>query len=303
MHKISNIKILIVVGIAALAVLIFSTAIRSCSNEKIVLAKVSHVLAETNQTISFADSTKGAHEWLWEFGNGDKLSSPRGQYQYREAGKYQIRLTVNNEREKYFLIEVKDPVDTESENSIISIYAPSKAMQNELVIFKGIGNAEKWRWEFGETGMVDSREKKTLYAYSQPGLYDVLLSTETTKYPIRHQIEVIAQYQENDTTDVLSLIGLDIKDNLQAIALGKSFNLHYNKILNKYLCQDANTLVVINNNKYNDFYSYCQGLKIVGKTNHTIIENVLVDLDKANNTCIDKITVIQYDSNQQIQKP
>lgn len=114
---------------------------------------------------------------------------------------------------------------------------------------------------------------------------------------------MIAQYQENDTTDVLSLIGLDIKENLQAIALGKSFNLHYNKILNKYLCQDANTLVVINNNKYNDFYSYCQGLKIVGKANKTIIENVLVDLDKENNTCIDKITVIQYDSNQQIQKP
>ncbi len=299
MYRLLNIKILIVVSIIIVAIVVFSISIKSCSNEKMILAKVSHVIVTPNTPISFADSTKGAYSWLWEFGNGDKVSEPCGQYSFSQPGKYQIRLTINNEKEKFFLIEVKNQESDDSQDPLIKINAPVTAMQNEMIVFKGEGNAEKWRWEFGESGMIDSREKKTLYAYSQAGIYDILLSTETTKYPIRHQIEIIPQYQENDTTDVLSLIGQEIKENLQAIIDGRSFNGHYNKILKKYLCNDANTIVVTNNNKYNDFYSYCQGLKIIGKANRTIIENVLVDLDEMNNSCINRITVIQYDAKKQ----
>lgn len=68
---------------------------------------------------------------------------------------------------------------------------------------------------------MDSREQNPLYAYSEPGRYEVLLTTEETQYPVRHTIEVLPQYAENDSTDVLVVIGNDIREHLQAIVDGK----------------------------------------------------------------------------------
>lgn len=298
MHRLLNFRILIVIAVTIASIFAFSALIRSCSDEQDIRAKVSHVALNCNEPLAFADSTKHAQKWLWEFGNGDKTSSQSGEYRYTQPGKYQIRLTVNDKYQRYFLVEVRKPKSEEEIANLIRINAPESAMQNELIVFKAEGESEQWRWEFGETGMIDSRDKKTLYAYSEPGIYNILLSTEKTKYPIQQQIEILPQYHPNDTTDVVSLIGNEIKENLQAIVDGQSFNKHYNKILNKFLCENAHTPVVINNNKYNDFYSYCQGLKIIGRSHLTMIENVLVDLDETN-SCIKKLTVIQYDTKEQ----
>ncbi len=296
MYRLLNIKILIVVGCVIGSVFLFSLTMSSFSPDKMVLASVSDVLVEPNELVSFSDSTAGADSWLWEFGNGDQSTERSGGYRFVEPGTYQIRLTINDELEKRFIIEVRNNPHSSEKKMLIEISAPEKVIQNEKVVFKGIGLAEKWRWEFGESGVIDSRDKQAIYSYSQPGIYSVKLSTETTKYPILHIIEVTPHYQENDTTDVLSQIGQDIKRNLQAIVAGRSFNKHYNYILSTFLCKKPNTLVVINNNTYNDFYSYCQGLRIIGKSNKTIIENVLLDLDPENESCIKQLNVIQYDS-------
>ncbi len=300
MYRLFNLKTLLIAIVAVVSVFAFTSLLKRCSKEQVIMAKISNVVIDCNEALIFKDSTSNANQWLWEFGNGDKLSNQSGEYYYTQPGKYRIRLTVDGRYQKFFLIEVKKKANEEFSSNIIKINAPSSALQNELIVFKGEGEGEQWRWEFGESGMIDSRDQKTLYAYKEPGLYNVLLSNEKTKYPIRHQIEILPQYQQNDTTDVMSLIGMEIKENLQAIVDGQSFNRHYNKILRKFLCENAHTPVVINNNKFNDFYSYCQGLKIIGRSNRTIIENVLVDLDN-NNTCIKKLTIIQYDTkNQQL---
>ena len=98
----------------------------------------------------------------------------------------------------------------------------------------------------------------------------------------------------NDSTDVFVLIGNDIKEKLQAIVDGKPFNSNYNYIMSKYLCNNSETLVIINNTKRNDFYSYCQGLKIIGREK-TIIDNVTVDVDTQTGECVRQLTVTQYD--------
>ena len=95
--------------------------------------------------------------------------------------------------------------------------APATAFQGEIVSFKGYGPSKEWRWQFGESGIVDSREQNPLYAYTEPGIYEVLLTTENTQYPVRHTIEILPQYTENDSTDVLVIIGNDIREHLQAI--------------------------------------------------------------------------------------
>lgn len=266
--------------------------IRSCVYNKEVRAGVAPLDIELGASVSFADSTQGARHWLWEFGNDESSSLQKGTHVFSTPGKYQIRLTVNGELQKKFLVTVRPPVK-DNKDELVRIIAPQTALQGEYITFRGEGSSQEWRWEFGESGKVDAHERTTIYRYELPGKYTVSLRTEETKYPVLHNIEILAQYSENDSTDVSSIIGNDIKEKLQAIVDQKPFNINYNYILKKYLCSDPNTLVVVNNNKKNDFYSYCQGLKIIGRKKVTI-ENVLVSME-AYEECISKIFVIQTD--------
>lgn len=138
-------------------------------------------------------------------------------------------------------------------------------------------------------------EQNPLYAYTEPGIYEVLLTTENTQYPVRHTIEILPQYTENDSTDVLVIIGNDIREHLQAIVDGKPFNTHYNYILKKYLCGNPDIAVTVNNSKKNDFYSYCQGLKIIARRK-TLIDEVFVDMgDNLSNECVMQLMVTQHE--------
>ena len=104
-----------------------------------------------------------------------------------------------------------------------------------------------------------------------------------------------SQYTENDSTDVLVIIGNDIREHLQAIVDGKPFNTHYNYILKKYLCGNPDIAVTVNNSKKNDFYSYRQGLKIIARRK-TLIDEVFVDMgDNLNNECVMQLMVTQHE--------
>lgn len=269
--------------------------IRSCVFHKEVRARISPLDMEFGTLVSFADSTRGADQWLWEFGNGESSSLQRGEYTFPKPGKYRVRLTINEDLEKKFIVNVRSTQKT-GDQELVKIIAPTTAIQGEYITFRGEGPSREWRWEFGETGKVDAHEKTTIYKYELPGQYTVALRTEETKYPVLHTIDITPQYSDTDSTDVASIIGNDIKEKLQAIVDQKPFNSNYNYILRKYLCGDPNTLVVINNNKKNDFYSYCQGLKIIGRKK-VVIDNVLINLESSGESCINKLIVIQTDLN------
>ena len=290
MAKIRNSQLYIIISAAILCALV-AFGIRYFFGKKEVRAFISSSEIYRGESISYTDSTYNANDWLWEFGNGDVSHEKKGEYMYPASGMYQIRLTVNNALQKEFTVNVRPPVQL-SNDSLIKIDAPSVAIQNEYVTFKGIGLSKQWRWSFGETGIIDSREKTAIYAYSQPGIYEVEVTTEDTKYPITHTIEIYPQYMEEDSTDVLTLVGSDIREKLQAIVDGKPFNQNYNYIMTKYLCNNPNVLVMINNDKRNDFYSYCQGLKIIGRKITTIVEVVVVP-DEAKPQCLQKLHVTQ----------
>jgi FOG: PKD repeat len=240
----------------------------------------------------FSDSTSLSENWLWEFGNGDYSTERTGTYKFPETGRYQVRLKVNNELEKNFLVRVRPKTNDEHNEHLIRINAPSSAMQGEYILFSGEGNDRDWRWEFGESGIVDSREKTPIYAYDNHGVYFVRLSTEKTQYPVTHRIEIFPKYMESDSTDVMVIAGNDIKEKLQNIANGKPFNPNYNHILKTYLCNKPNILVTVNNTKRNDFYSYCQGLRLTGRG--TSIETVFVESNNPESSCIDHIIILQY---------
>lgn len=291
MQKLLNHRIYII--IIAIALILSTTfLVRSCIYNKEIQALVSPLDVELGMPVQYSDSTKGVNSWYWEFGNGDTSSEQRGSYTFPQTGKYQIRLTVDGNLEKKFIVNVRNTKKDDA-LELIKIIAPDEALQGEYITFRGEGTSKEWRWEFGETGTVDAIEKTAIYKYELPGRYIVSLRTEETKYPILHTIDVIPQYSDVDTTDVASIIGNDIKEKLQAIVDQKPFNKNYNDIMKAYLCNNPNTLVIVNNDKKNDFYSYCQGLKIIGKKK-TVIEKVLIDME-GSEACINKLIVIQRD--------
>ena len=289
MRKISNTKIYILVLMAFFCIGA-AILIRFLMRQGEPAALVSPLELYLGESISFSDSTFRASNWLWEFGNRDMSDKKYGSYTYKEAGSYRVRLTVDNKLQKEFNITVRPPVRFEND-SLIYIDAPSVVMQGEYVIFRGIGYAKEWKWSFGETRRIDSREQVALYAYDTPRTYDVELMTEDTKYPIRHTITVLPKYMEEDN-DERGRMGNDIREKLQAIVDGKPFGPNYNHILTKYLANNPNIIITINDSKNNDFYSYCQGLKIIDRFNTTILE-VFVFPDENNPPFLKTFKVMQ----------
>ncbi|MDR0794734.1 MAG: PKD domain-containing protein [Tannerella sp.] len=289
MKKISNTKLYIIV-VTAFVCITTALIIRFLLNKGEPAALVSPLEIYLGETIHYSDSSFLASEWLWEFGNGETSNRKFGSHIYTEAGSYRVRLTVDNDIQKSFMVNVRPPVKFESD-SLIRILAPSVVMQEEFVVFKGVGYAREWRWSFGETRRTDSRDQVTIYAYERPGRYEIELMTEDTKYPVRHEITVLPKYQE-DESDVRSGMGNDIREKLQAIVDGKPFNPNYNHILTKYLGSNPNIIITVNDTKTNDFYSYCQGLKIIDRRVTTIIE-VFVFPDENNPPFLKTFKVMQ----------
>ena len=202
MKRIYNSKAFIVLSIIAVCVII-ALVLRYIFSNKEVLALVSPLEVYQGEPVNYSDSTYRAKEWLWEFGNGDISNKKSGSYVYPRTGAYQIRLTVNKSMRKEFIVNVREPVKFEID-SLIKIDGPIDAMQGQYVIFRGIGHAKEWRWSFGETGMVDYRDQVAMYAYSEPGTYDIELMTETIKYPIRHTITILPVYTDLRHENTLS---------------------------------------------------------------------------------------------------
>ena len=238
MGKIYTRKILFVIAAMLLCILV-AILIRLFFSSRTVRMTLTPIEVETGETVHYADSTRNARSWLWEFGNGDISHERSGEYVFKKPGRYQVRLQVDGGLERKQIITVHRSRDDYGSDELVRMKAPATAFQGEIVSFKGYGPSKEWRWQFGESGIVDSREQNPLYAYTEPGIYEVLLTTENTQYPVRHTIEILPQYTENDSTDVLVIIGNDIREHLQAIVDGKPFNTHYNYILKKQRMCDA----------------------------------------------------------------
>ncbi|PKB41936.1 hypothetical protein AX016_0090 [Cellulophaga sp. RHA19] len=239
---------------------------------------------------------------VWHFGNGDTLKRNLDvKYKYKEPGKYLVTVDIDKNQTLSKYIKVISVKERRVIDSIPKLFGPDEGYTGEELIFTSQGpGIETWYWEFGETGTVDAYEKQNVYVYSEPGTYDVKLTTNTTEYPIYHKIKILPRFEKLDvmvTVDSLSLAESDIKKHLQAIADADvsdraTFNEQFRYLKNKYTCNNANEVViVVNNSKYNDFYSYCQGLHYLdGKRNKRISIN---SIELETYKCIKRINVTQ----------
>ncbi|ASW74485.1 hypothetical protein IQ37_13260 [Chryseobacterium piperi] len=248
-------------------------------------------------TLLFEDKTQFAKTKKWNFGDGATSDKSNGFHFYSRPGYYSVTLMIDNKYSKSFPVLVSarplsKPVDTAKVRTTIE--APAQAMQHENVQFRAISNATQFSWKFGESGSTDSKDKLAIYSYKEPGDYIVTLYTNENVEPVLHRIKILPYYDaleddEVSVEDAYAKIDNDFKYHLQQIANGNNFNSHYNYLLQKYLCNNENTVVKVTDSKVNNFYMYCAGLQF---DKNTIIQTVKVNFDDAQN-CVTKVDINQ----------
>ncbi|MFL0093971.1 PKD domain-containing protein [Tenacibaculum maritimum] len=239
---------------------------------------------------------------IWHFGNGDTITRNHNvEYAYKKAGKYLITLDVDKRYKISKYIKIISSQEKRAIDSIPKIHSVDEGYVGEELVFSSEGSGiDTWYWEFGETGTVDAYEQQVIYVYATPGNYDIKLKTNTTEYPISHRIKILPRFEKVEdivAVDSLSLAEEDIRKRLQAIANAnvsdkKVFHKNINYIRKKYICDEVNqVVVVVNDSKYNDLYSYCQGLHYLDTRRNQNVTINKVELDTFN--CFKKIKVTQ----------
>lgn len=238
---------------------------------------------------------------VWYMGNGDTIMRPYDvNYRYIQKGKYMVTLEVDDRYKISKYVEIISLPEAKAKDSIPKIYGVDVGYVAEELVFSSYGSGvDSWFWEFGETGTVDAYEGQVVYVYKNPGIYTVRLRTNTSKYPVTHRIQILPLFEpiEESNLDSLSLAQEDIKKRLQTIADASTRNrsayyTNLRHIQRNYTCNNADEVVVVTNGtRYNDLYSYCQGLHhLEGKGEKTVIINeVAIDTFK----CLKRINVTQ----------
>ncbi|WP_060875295.1 hypothetical protein [Myroides odoratus] len=249
---------------------------------------------QVGDTLFFKENTPNSSLRKWEFGDGDLSLDAQGYHQYKKPGFYQVSYIANEQDIQLFSIEVKPNTTPSYGDYFTEIDAPAEAMQFENVVFRAVTDkASLFSWKFGETGTIDAKEAFAIYAYQEAGTYEVYLYTDETAYPVIHQITIHPSFkhlnEELDVEDGYKSIDHDFKEHLQQIANGAPFNQHYNYLVNTYLCQNENALVLVNTTKRNSFYYYCMGLRF---DSNVSIQSVKVSFNEEAN-CVTKLNVVQ----------
>ncbi|WP_410879197.1 hypothetical protein [Myroides sp. DW712] len=251
-------------------------------------------ILQVGDSLYFEETTPHPTTIQWVFGDGDFSSDSKGYHVYKKPGFYQLTYEINQKESQTFSIEVKPSVKENDGDYFTEIEAPTEAMQFENVMFRAITDkASLFSWKFGETGTIDAKEPFVVYAFQEAGEYEVYLYTDETAYPVVHSIRIYPSFEnlnaELDVEEDYKTIDEDFKTHLQQIADGAPFNQHYNYLVDRYLCENENALVLVNTTKRNSFYYYCMGLRFDRKA---FIESVKVGFNEEEN-CVTKLTIVQ----------
>ena len=262
---------------------------------------------EVGETLTFTlmDSSMFGREMVWYFGNGDSIQGKEEvEYKFREPGRYRVTLKLDATYQQDKFIDVVQADQKGAIDSLVNINGPEVGYIGEELVFSSYGpGLESWFWEFGETGNIDAYEGQVVYVYRDTGVYTVKLKTNISEYPVKHKIKIMSLFEaidESDPVDSLELLHNDIRRRFQSIANSSidnksTFYENIKYLERTYTCGDGETVVVVvNGDKYNDLYSYCQGLhSLEGRGKRTLSIEEITKVTKGINGCINKIEVTQ----------
>ncbi|RNL85964.1 hypothetical protein ED312_11955 [Sinomicrobium pectinilyticum] len=168
-----------------------------CQVEQI---KVQASAYKVGEIITFSDYTENAHEWKWDFGDGNEASfRSKVVHQYKEPGKYLVNLWVNKNCNITKLLDIKPAEDIIDSTLLPRFYAPKIAYVNEPVSFiDSTSHAKSWEWRFGEGEKIDAIDKNPSYTYKTTGEKTVsLFVNDDIKYVSFHKVTVLPAKKEN----------------------------------------------------------------------------------------------------------
>lgn len=289
----------IIIGVIATLLLAALVALwlqkKVIHSEDDIIATVYPSPVLVGDSLFFDDKTPFAKTRKWNFGDGSTSTETKGFHVYKRPGFYNVAIIIDDQYTKTYPIVVSGRRETPRRDSIkvpSVIDAQTQAMQFETVQFRAISDATQFTWKFGENTGIDSKDKLATYSYKKPGNYVVTLHTDADTEPIIHRITILAEY--NDVEEAAAVDNSyeerdnDFKYHLQQIANGNSFNTHYNYLLGKYLCNNENSIVQVNDSKINNFYLYCASLQF---DKNRVIQTVKLNYDEAG--CVTKADINQ----------
>lgn len=120
-------------------------------------------------TATFTDSTAGATEWYWEFGDGDTSTLQNPTHTYLTAGNYKVCLTASNQ---CGWAETCTTVAATCTGSVAGFSESQNGLEFEFTD-NSTGGGFRW-WDFGDGNT--STDKEPTHTYAANGVYTVCQS-------------------------------------------------------------------------------------------------------------------------------
>ena len=123
--------------------ILIAVLIRIFFSSRTVRMTLTPIEVEVGEAIYYADSTRRADSWLWEFGNGDVSHERSGQYVFKEPGRYQVRLQVDHSLEKKQIIAVRRKADAYGSDQLVRrnrIIQGLRSLQGMALAIRRVGN-------------------------------------------------------------------------------------------------------------------------------------------------------------------
>ena len=134
-----------------------------------------------SETVTFVNSSMGATEYLWDFGDGNTSVEENPSYTYAMNGTYTVTLTATNPCGSStvstdVVIDGLAVPNASFSTDISSGCAPMEVTFTD----ESLNNPTSWTWLFegGEPSM--SNEQNPVVTYNTPGVYSVTLSVSNT---------------------------------------------------------------------------------------------------------------------------
>lgn len=193
-------------------------------------------------TVSFSDSSKFAHNWIWHYGDGDSLAdSSRNTSRTYPIGTYRPYLVVTNAIGCHDTVKIANRVESlKNPRALFNISDTITCIGLDINFrdsSKSTYRIEEWKWDFGDPDKISdtSRSRFSTYAYDSDGNYDVSLvivdsngctDTLVKENAIRIYQELPIELPMIDYVDVVRDLNVELKfDAAPAFAFG-SYILH-----------------------------------------------------------------------------
>lgn len=143
-------------------------------------------------------------KYAWTFGDGEKADTRTATHIYKDAGEYDVTLSVIDTNKKTgaatqrFTVKAKPdaPLTSlkttpEAKDGVVTGVAPLDVIFDASASQDPNNNIVQYAWDFNGDGKADDANKKTSYKFSQAGVYNVTLTvTDATELSTKDQVIV-----------------------------------------------------------------------------------------------------------------